>query len=264
MTGDARVQLVVQSDDFGMCHAVNTGVEQAFTEGVLTQVSAMVPCPWFDEAAELALRHGIPAGMHSTLTCEWDYLRWQPLTGASSLTGPDRTFHRTVAEARASATVEDATAELVAQAERFLATGNRLTHIDTHMGAISIPAYEAVCARFDQQFIYPGIRPAYRFASIAGLSDHDADEKKAWLLAHLEKLPPGVNLLVTHCAEPGPEISSITGPTSSPWRWAEEYRASDLATLTDPEVRRRIDELGIELRSVADADFPTVVPTGAS
>jgi hypothetical protein len=64
-----------------------------------------------------------------------------------------------------------------------------------------------------------------------------------------------VHLLVTHCAEPGEEMSSITAPTSEPWRWAEEYRASDLATLTDPEVRRRIDDLGIRLCAVGDASF---------
>jgi predicted glycoside hydrolase/deacetylase ChbG (UPF0249 family) len=262
MAEAGSVELVVQSDDFGMCHAVNRGVERAFTEGILTQVSTMVPCPWFDEAAELARTHGIPAGMHSTLTCEWDYLRWGPLTGATSLAGADRTFHRTVLDARASATVEDATAELIAQAERFLATGLELTHIDCHMGAVSIPAYEAVCARFGQRFIYPGINPSYRFTSIAGLSDRDAAGKKSWLLERLEGLAPGVHLLVTHCAEPGEEMSSITAPSSEPWRWAEEYRASDLATLTDPEVRRRIDDLGIQLRSVADATFPDVSASG--
>ena len=53
------IDLVVQSDDFGMCHAVNVGIVRAFTEGILTQVSTMVPCPWFDEAAELARHHAV-------------------------------------------------------------------------------------------------------------------------------------------------------------------------------------------------------------
>ncbi len=249
------VQLVVQSDDFGMCHAVNRGVVRAFTEGVLTQASTMVPCPWFDEAAELGKEHGIPLGMHSTLTCEWDYLRWPPITGATSLTGADRTFHRTVADARTNASVEEATAELIAQAERFLGAGLELQHIDCHMGVVLAAAYEAVCERYGQRFIYPGINPSYRFTSISGLSEREADAKKDWLLHRLERLEPGVHLLVTHCAEPGEEMSSITAPTSAPWRWAEEYRKSDLATLTDPEVRSRIDDLGIELCSVGTADF---------
>ena len=249
------IDLVVQSDDFGMCHAVNVGVVRAFTEGILTQVSTMVPCPWFDEAAELARHHGIPAGMHSTLTCEWDYLRWVPLTGHPSLAGADRTFHRTVAAARANLTVEVATAELEAQAKRFLATGLALTHVDCHMGLVSVPAYEAVCERFGQRFIYPGVRPSYPFTTIKGLSERAAADKKSWMLHYLDRLEPGVHLLVTHCAQPGEEISSITSPASGPWRWAEEYRVSDLDTLVDPDVRRRIDDRGIRLRSVVDADF---------
>ena len=84
------IELVVQGDDFGMCHAVNTGVAEAFTNGILSQASTMVACPWFDEAAALAAEHDIPLGVHLTLTCEWDYLRWPPLTGGPSLAGPDR------------------------------------------------------------------------------------------------------------------------------------------------------------------------------
>ena len=51
------IELVVQGDDFGMCHAVNTGVAEAFTNGILSQASTMVACPWFDEAAALAAAH---------------------------------------------------------------------------------------------------------------------------------------------------------------------------------------------------------------
>lgn len=260
---DRQVQLVVQSDDFGMCHAVNQGAVTAFTEGIVTQASVMVPCPWFDEAAELARQHGMPVGMHSTLTCEWDYLRWPPLTGAASLSGPDRTMHRTVAGAQASVTAEEATAELVAQAERFLAAGLELGHIDCHMGAVCIPAYEAVCQRFEQRFMYPGVNPSYRFTSIKGLSDKEADVKKAWLIGWLERLEPGVHLLVTHCGQPGTELAAITGPQSIPFRWAEEYRKSDLATLTDPDVRAAVERLGIQLRSVGTADFGTAAPERA-
>jgi predicted glycoside hydrolase/deacetylase ChbG (UPF0249 family) len=73
-TSENRIQLAVQGDDFEMCHTVNTGTVQAFREGILTQASTMVPCPWFWEAADPAKRHRIPLGIHSTLTCEWDGL----------------------------------------------------------------------------------------------------------------------------------------------------------------------------------------------
>jgi predicted glycoside hydrolase/deacetylase ChbG (UPF0249 family) len=61
-------QLVLNSDDFGLCHSVNLGVVKGFTEGLLTQASIMVPAPWFEEAASLALQHAIPLGIHLTTT----------------------------------------------------------------------------------------------------------------------------------------------------------------------------------------------------
>ncbi len=248
----SQVKLVVQGDDFGMCHAVNTGIVTAFTEGILTQVSTMVPCPWFDEAAELAQKHGIPAGIHSTLTCEWDYLRWKPLTAGPSLRGDDGTFRRTVREAAEAVDVGEATAELVSQAEKFLATGLSINHFDAHMGRVCIPAYEEVCRRYGKRFIYDGVEPNVGFDSVRSLSEREADQKKGWLLHRLEKLEPGNHLIVTHVATPGEELRSITGPESPVVRWAEEYRKSDIEVVTDPEVRRRIDDLGIKLVSVAE------------
>lgn len=250
-----RTQLVVQADDFGMCHAVNSGIERAFTEGVVTQASLMAACPWVTEALALADRHSIPLGLHQTLTCEWDNLRWGPITGGASLTGPDRTFRRTVEAAAAGVDPEEATAELLAQAQRVADAGIGLGYLDIHMGPVSPPAYKAVRDRLGVPFIYPVIEGALEFASIAMLSQRPAGVKKDWLLARIESLGPGVHLIVSHPGEPGPELASLTGSDSSPYPWAEEYRASDLEVLLDPEVRLTIEKRGIELVPVAGADF---------
>ena len=248
------VKLVVQGDDFGMCHSVNEGTIEAFRNGVLTQASTMVPCPWFTEAAELAKQYGLPLGIHQTLTCEWDYLRWRPLTAGTSLVGDDgTTMRRTVVDAHTNIGHDDAIAELTAQAERFRAHGLEIGYFDVHMGFIAGPAYAAVSESYGRPFLYPSLPTSLTFTSIKGLSEREEDAKKSWLLHHLENLEEGVHLLVCHVAVPGAEIASITSPESSPFRWAEEYRKSDLATLTDPDVRAAIDKLGIELVSVAEA-----------
>ena len=90
------IKLVVQGDDLGMCRSVNEGIVLAATEGILTQASVMAPTPWFAEGAAMVQRVGLPVGLHVTLTCEWDYLRWSPLSPAPSLRASDGTFHRTV------------------------------------------------------------------------------------------------------------------------------------------------------------------------
>jgi hypothetical protein len=247
------IELVVQGDDVGMCHAVNEAVVAAFSDGILTQVSVMAPCPWVDEATALIRRLEIPAGLHQTLTCEWDFLRWGPLTRTPVLAGPDGTLPRTVDEARvavAAAPAGEAVDELLAQAARVTSAGVALTYLDVHMGMVAPSAYAAVSKRLGLAFLYPGLDSSLRFASIAMLSARPADEKKPWLLGYLDRLGPGRHLLVSHPGTAGAELSSLTGRDSATWPWAAEYRVSDLATLTDPEIRRAIDDRGIKLVAV--------------
>jgi predicted glycoside hydrolase/deacetylase ChbG (UPF0249 family) len=249
-------ELVVQGDDFGMCHAVNEGVAAAFAAGVLTQVSVMAPCPWVDEATALIREQRIPAGLHQTLTCEWDHLRWGPVSRARELTGPDGTFPRTVEAAQgavAAAAPGAAVEELLAQADRLAAASVSLSYVDVHMGLVAPTAVAEVSARLGLPFLYPGLATSLRFASIAMLSARPAGTKKAWLLNYLAALAPGRHLLVSHPGVAGPELSALTGPDSAPWPWAAEYRVSDLAVLTDPDIRQAIDDHDINLVAVADA-----------
>ena len=251
MAGDIR--LIVQGDDFGMCHAVNVGTIQAFREGILTQASTMAACPWFTEAAALARGSGIPLGVHQTLTCEWDFLRWRPLTDGPSLVGDDGTFLRTVDAARASITYDDSVRELSAQVAKFAAEGLSIDYLDVHMGqSAQESAYDEVSQAAGKPFIYGPVE-SQRFASIVTLSDREADGKKAWMLDHIAGLTPGVHLLVTHCAAAHPELAAMTSPGTYTYRWAEEYRLSDQEIVTDPEIRKAIEERGIELVSMRNA-----------
>src|SRR4051812_33805273 len=108
-------RLVINADDFGMCHAVNLGIVASVTTGVATQASIMAPCPWFDEAVALAKQHRIPIGVHLTATCEWPRYRWRPLTHGKSLVGPDGTFHATAAAAKSACDPGELELEYVAQ-----------------------------------------------------------------------------------------------------------------------------------------------------
>ena len=252
------VQLVVQGDDFGMCHAVNAGIIKAFTEGIVQQSSVMVPCPWFPEAARLARDHALPVGMHQTLTCEWDHLRWRPLTTGPTLARSiDGTFRRTVQGVIDKVTDEDATAELLAQAARAADAGLTLTYLDVHMGMSKPAAYDAVVRETGVPFLYPGLASSLPFTSIYQMSAFAPDEKREKLLSRLERIAgePGVHLIVAHPAVASDELRSITDATADNAVWAEPYRVSDLELLCDPQVRSRIDELGIELTPVATAQF---------
>ena len=258
MAATEAVKLIVQADDFGMCHAVNQGVVKAFTDGIVTQSSMMPPCPWFAEAAALALEHGIPVGVHETLTSEWDYLRWGPLTGGPSLRRSDNTFPRTVERAREQITDEDAVDELCAQVMRVIGAGLTLTYLDVHMGMSKPVAYQAVAEKYGVPFLYEGIAASLTFASITEFSPRPSEGKREWLLRRLGTIAaaPGVHLVVSHPAVASDELDAICKPDFFNVKWASYYRTADLEVLCDPAVRSRIDDLGIELTTVAEAFSP--------
>src|SRR5260370_40633706 len=104
-----------------MCHAGNEGAVKAFNEGILTQASVMVACPWFHEAAELAKEHSIPVGVHLMATAEWDYLRWGPLTGGGSLRTSDGTVPPTIPGLQGQGHDAHLLEEFTAQVGAFLA-----------------------------------------------------------------------------------------------------------------------------------------------
>lgn len=255
MPASEAVKLIVQADDFGMCHAVNQGVVKAFTDGIVTQASMMAACPWFAEAAELAAHHGIPVGVHETLTSEWDYLRWSPLTAGASLRRSDNTFHRTSRRAREQISDDDAIDELCAQTDRVIGAGLTVTYLDVHMAMTKPVAYEAIAAKYGVPFLYPGISASLTFTSINYLSERLSEEKRDWFLARLERIAttPGTHLVQTHPAVDNEELHSMCKPDFYDVKWAAYYRLADIAVLCDPAIRQRIDELGIELTCVRDA-----------
>jgi predicted glycoside hydrolase/deacetylase ChbG (UPF0249 family) len=77
---DARL-LIINADDFGMCHAVNEAVFRAFQTGVLCSTTLMVPCPWSLHAMHFLADHPeFPFGIHLTAISDWVDYRWRPIT----------------------------------------------------------------------------------------------------------------------------------------------------------------------------------------
>jgi hypothetical protein len=253
MTADA-INLVVQCDDFGMCHAGNLGAVQAFKEGILTQASVMVPCPWFREAATLAMEHALPVGVHLTLTSEWDYLRWGPLTGGRSLVGDDGRFPKTIDAVRENAKPDEMLDEFVAQVELFRSESLEVGYFDCHMGVAKPEPYAEVCQRYGRPFDYPIGEVAVGFDSIHMLSGRPGEEKIPYLVDRISALEPGKHLIVSHCAVDADELRSMTSDDADNKEWALEYRVSDLAALTSDEVRRAVEDRGVRLVPVAGLD----------
>jgi hypothetical protein len=77
---DARL-LIINADDFGMCHAVDEAVIRSLQKGVLRSTTLMMPCAWALHAIHFLTDHPeIPFGIHLTAISDWVDYRWGPLT----------------------------------------------------------------------------------------------------------------------------------------------------------------------------------------
>lgn len=135
--GEARA-IILNADDFGMCHAANEAITELLVAGHLDSSTVMLPCAWAPEALQFAAAHpDASVGVHLVLTSEWSRYRWRPLTGAgTSLVDRNGCFPTEVRTVEERASVEDVTAELAAQIDAALTAGVDVTHLDNHMGSV--------------------------------------------------------------------------------------------------------------------------------
>ncbi|ALX65704.1 polysaccharide deacetylase family protein [Microbacterium sp. XT11] len=130
--------IIINADDFGMCHAANTAIAELLPAGRIDSTTVMVPCAWSPEAlAFAASRTDLDVGVHLVLTSEWSRYRWRPLTGtATTLLDADGFFPHDVATVESTADAGDVAAELAAQLQAALDAGVDVTHLDNHMGSV--------------------------------------------------------------------------------------------------------------------------------
>jgi predicted glycoside hydrolase/deacetylase ChbG (UPF0249 family) len=134
---DARL-LIINADDFGMCHAINAAIFRALKNGVLHSTTLMMPCPWAMHAMHFLADHPeIPFGVHLTVISDWVDYQWGPLTSrekAPSLIDNTGYFHNFehMPEFLAQVRLDQLEMEFRAQIEAVLAAGLTPTHLDWH------------------------------------------------------------------------------------------------------------------------------------
>ena len=261
---DARL-LIINADDFGMCHAENAATIAGLEQGAFCSATIMVPCPWFAEVVAFAQRRPeADLGVHITHTSEWTIYKWGPLCGAgavSSLVDAHGHFYRDVESLYAHARLDEIERETRAQIECAVAAGIDVTHLDSHMGTVQLDVnYHDLYVRLAAEYRLP-IRMARRswmhhmgMHQIVALADQlcvlspdhfwfggprGPDETATYWTELLRKLPPGINEVCVHAALDEPEMRAITDA------WAQ--RVADYEFFTAPSTRVLLRDLGITL-----------------
>lgn len=130
--------VIINADDYGMCHAANTAITGLLDAGYVDSATVMVPCAWAPEAlAHAASRTDLDVGVHLVLTSEWTRYRWRPLTGTgTTLADEGGFFPPDVLTVEETAATADVAAEIAAQLQAALDAGVDVTHLDNHMGSV--------------------------------------------------------------------------------------------------------------------------------
>jgi CubicO group peptidase (beta-lactamase class C family)/predicted glycoside hydrolase/deacetylase ChbG (UPF0249 family) len=138
-------RLVVRGDDMGASHSINLACMESSKKGIQTSIEVMVICPWFPEAVRLLRENpAFDAGVHLTITSEWENYKWRPITQCPSLVdnngyffpkiSPDKNYPGlSVSENRWN--LDEIEREFRAQIELGLKNIPQLSHISAHMGS---------------------------------------------------------------------------------------------------------------------------------
>lgn len=261
--------LIIHADDFGMAHSVNRAIIEALEHGWVTSASMMVPCPWFSEAATWARAHpDADLGIHTTLTSEWTTFRWGPIAGrdkVKSLLDAQGSLPLETDEVAKHDKPKEVTRELHAQIDFARAAGVRITHLDSHMGALFetealFNVYRGLARSYDlpqlleREGDHGGAQaPAWTApARQAALLDRVVQIGRGvppdqWLDAYrkmLAPLPPGVYQLIVHLAYDDDEMR---GATADHPDWGAAWRQRDLDVVKSDEFRDFLKQQGFQL-----------------
>jgi chitin disaccharide deacetylase len=256
---DARL-LLVNADDFGMCHAVNEAIIGSLEEGIVRSCSLMAPCPWALHAlAWLQEASNVSFGVHLTSVSEQPTYRWEPITCRTevpSLVDEAGYFYpqSRIDEFLDQVDVAELEREYRAQIEHVLDIGLQPTHLDSHCAihtrredifemTLGLACEYGVPLRaYYRPYIKKMRRRGYPTNDHDLMDSYDLDTvgKATRYAQMLRALPVGLSEWALH---PGVGNAELRAVEPSSW----QVRQSDLDFVVSQEARAILEEEGITL-----------------
>lgn len=279
-------KLIVNADDFGLHTLINQGIIKGHREGFITSTSIMPSAPAYEEALELAKANpSMGIGIHLTLVGGvapvLPAAKISTLLDGQGLFLPDYVaFAKRFYTGGVRST--ELEAELRAQIEKALASGIKITHIDSHQHTHVLPGLNRLVIKLCNEYNIKRERipkEGYTFSGgfaagvgrkigrcglsfCADLAALAADGKgirhpdyffgmlagghlTAELVGNIIRaLPEGVSEIMTH---PGLE----TEPLSRLFNWGYTWE-TELASYLSEDNRELLQSEGVELINFGD------------
>jgi chitin disaccharide deacetylase len=261
--------LIIHADDLGISHSENEATTNAIEKGVVSSASIIVPAPWFSEIAAYAVVHpGADFGLHLTLTSEWKYYKWGPLSDNSEVPGlvnKNGFLFEAADSVYKNAKLKEIEKELRAQIEKARRSGIDFTHFDSHMGVLFGNAeYLKLLIQLGREYKVPvllnksGLRSAFNVDLNSFVTEKDiqvdniytanpADFKNGmenFYTPILNSLQPGLSIFIIHTAYDDKEMQAITMDHPD---WGAAWRQADYNFFTGENCKKILKEQNIHI-----------------
>lgn len=246
-------QLIINADDYGYTAGVSTGIRRAHREGIVTSTSVMMPMPHAREALAMLKAEASPLGVGVHLT----------MTEGVPFRLPVFPFWEDLPIALAEIPAAAIRDEWQAQIDAFLAAGLPLTHLDSHHHAayrhesalgvlLDLARHYRVPVRnpypihgldagfADRMFAAAGVRHPTRFLDVFDGITPSADS----FLKSLGVLDEGTTEFMVHPGIVDEELRRLCPNFAEP-------RGQELSALADPNLRKAVRQLDVELVTFA-------------
>jgi len=262
---DAKL-VIIHADDLGVSHSENAASIIALQKGSVSSASIMVPCPWFPEIAAYAQSNpSADLGLHLTLTSEWKYYKWGPVTAKEKVPGlinKNGFLYSSVDSVYQNASAAEIETEIRNQVVRAKQFGIDPTHLDAHMGtALQRYDYFRAYLKVGHEFKIPVFIPKQlelplkvKFDTILNdkdvlvdniLSASPQDFKNGFANFYtngIKNLKPGLTYLIIHTAYDNDEMRAVTIDHPD---WGAAWRQEDFNFFTSPECKQALKDNNI-------------------
>ena len=241
-----------------MSHSVNMALQRLMQTGLPLSISVMFPTPWYQEFVGILKQHPeVAVGIHLTLNSEWRNYRWGPVSGREAVpTLVDSNgyfFPSAEALHNNHPDIGQVEHELRAQIERALHSGVKIDYVDYHMGtAVEYPEFRAVVERLAHEY---SLGMMGYFGDVTDAPQYRATpaQKADSLVALVNRLHPGVTVLVTHCGIDDAELGALVDMnTAEPLADMSKNRQGELDALTSSRFAQALKDRNIHLITYRD------------